>query len=280
MKSIPSTPKGALFSARTRFTTTDIGDRPMTVSEVSFSLRAARGEGGRRPDEGRGVKFFAQRPDVASQREATHRSEPLTSALSPCGAKGDGDKARGESQLGAAWFYNSFLALVLVLSGCAHRTGGPVTSPKLEILNQQVLNNPNNAQAHLNRGYTLALLGDRAAARADLRRALELRRSGPALNSAGFAYFNLGDYHDALKVWKEAADISQRQARYDYYCLAMGFFAVGDLKQSLENYQLAVEREPKFGDSKSLAERTAEWTPLERHVIQQIYALWSKTWRP
>ena len=170
------------------------------------------------------------------------------------------------------------LPLLTLLAGCAHSPS--FTSPKLEILNQQVQANTNNAQAYSNRGYTLALLGQREAARADLRQALALKSTAPLHNSAGFAYFNLGDYADALREWRTAADLSQRRAHYDYYSLALGFWAVGDLKQALENYQLAVEREPRFGEIKALNERTAEWTPREREAIQAIYALWSKTWRP
>ena len=170
-------------------------------------------------------------------------------------------------------------ALVAVLAGgCVHAPS--FTSPKLEILNQQVLANTNNAQAYSNRGYALALLGQREAARADIRKALSLKSTAPLHNSAGFAYFNLGDFADALREWRTAADMSQRRTHYDYYSLALGYWAVGDLKQSLENYQLAVEREPKFGDVKLLNERTAEWTPRERDAIHKIYALWSKTWRP
>ena len=171
-----------------------------------------------------------------------------------------------------------FSLAVLLAGGCVH--GPSLTSPKLEILNQQVKANPDNAQAYSNRGYTLALLGQRAEARADVRKALAVKSTAPLHNSAGFAYFNLGDYADALHEWRTAADMSQRRAHYDYYSLALGYFAVGDLKQSLENYQLAVEREPRFGEVKALTERTAEWTPRERAAIQAIYALWSKAWRP
>lgn len=171
------------------------------------------------------------------------------------------------------------IALVtFVAGGCVHAP--PFSSPKLEILNQQVQANPGNAQAYSNRGYTLALLGQKEAARADIRKCLALKSTAPLHNSAGFAYFNLGDYAAALREWRTAADMSQRRTHYDYYSLALGYWAVGNLKQALENYQLAVEREPKFGDVKLLTERTAEWTPRERGAIQAIYALWSKTWRP
>ncbi len=49
----------------------------MWLPVIAFSLRAARGEGGRRPDEECG------RP--------CRRRSPLTPALSPCAAKGEGD---------------------------------------------------------------------------------------------------------------------------------------------------------------------------------------------
>ena len=39
-------------------------------------------------------------------------------------------------------------------------------------------------------------------------------------------------------------------------------------------------RDPRFGEYKTLAERTAEWTPLERRAIHEIYVMWSKAWRP
>lgn len=99
-------------------------------------------------------------------------------------------------------------------------------------------------------------------------------------NGAGWSYFNMGDYDDALREWKTAAEMSQNRAHYDYYSLALGYWGVGDMKGALENYQLAVEREPRFGEAKSLNERTIEWTPLERRAMREIYTLWSKTWRP
>ncbi len=173
-----------------------------------------------------------------------------------------------------------FLSLALVaflFAGCAHQQ--TLTSPKLAILDQQVANNPTDAQAYSNRGYALALLGQKEAARTDLRRAVTLKSNGPLHNGAGWAYFNLGDYATALHEWQIAAEMSHHNSRYDYYSLALGYWGVGDKKQALENYQLAVEREPRFGAIKTLQERTAEWTPRERGAIEELYMLWSKTWR-
>ena len=45
-------------------------------------------------------------------------------------------------------------------------------------------------------------------------------------------------------------------------------------------HDYAVERDPRFGEYKTLDERTSEWTPLERRAIHESYALWSKTWKP
>ena len=170
------------------------------------------------------------------------------------------------------------VAALLLWAGCAHTP--TLSTPKLDILNQQIQSNPSNAQAYSNRGYVLALLGQKEAARADLHKALALKSTAPLHNSAGFSYFNLGDFADALREWQTAAGMSKHNAHYDYYSLALGFWGVGDHKQALENYQLAVGREPRFGDAKSLDERTVEWTPRERRAIRDIYALWSKTWRP
>jgi len=189
----------------------------------------------------------------------------------------------------------SFALGSILLSGCAHRpesagVSSPAASlnlpapefvsPKLEILNDQVKHNPADAQAYSNRGYLLALLGRKEEARADLRKTVELKNTAPLHNGAGWSYFNLEDYADALREWKTAADMSQRRAHYDYYSLALGYWGVGDMKQAMENFQLAVEREPRFGEAKTLNDRTAEWTPLERRAIREIYTLWSKTWRP
>ena len=177
--------------------------------------------------------------------------------------------------------YKQYLATTLgalLFAGCAQQSA--YVTPKLEILNKQVQSNSGNSQAYSNRGYTLAVLGQREAARADLQRALKLKDSAPLRNSAGFAYYNLGDYQDALREWKLAADMSERRARYDYYSLALGYWGVGDHKQALENYQLAVERDPRFGSARTLDERTAEWSPRERATIREIYAVWSKAWRP
>jgi hypothetical protein len=52
------------------------------------------------------------------------------------------------------------------------------------------------------------------------------------------------------------------------------------MKRALENYQLAVERDPRFGEYKTLNERTSEWTPLERRAMHETCILWGKTWKP
>lgn len=173
------------------------------------------------------------------------------------------------------------LGLALLLVGCAHQQIALVqTSPKLEVLNQQIQFNPNDAQAHVNRGYTLALLGRKAEARADLRKAVALKDNAPMRNRVGWAYFNLGDYADALRQFEAAAKSSNHKAHYDYYSLVLGYWGVGDIKRALENYQLAVERDPRLGEYKTLNERTSEWTPLERRAMHETYVLWSKAWKP
>ncbi len=175
----------------------------------------------------------------------------------------------------------SCLALAVLVAGCAHQKPALIqSSPKLEILNQQITNNPNDAQARSNRGYTLALLGRKSEAREDLRRAVALKDNAPMHNRVGWAYFNLGDYAEAMREFKAAAKLSNHRAHYDYYSLVLGCWGVGDMKQALENYQLAVERDPRFGEYKTLNERTSEWTPLERRAMHETYVLWSKTWKP
>jgi tetratricopeptide (TPR) repeat protein len=191
------------------------------------------------------------------------------------------------------WLIGGFLALI---SGCAQPSPAPEqtapkgqttqtksiiqTSPKLEILDTQIKANPQDAQAYSNRGYTLALLGRKAEARADLQKAVALKDNGPMHNRVGWAYFNMGDYADAVREFETAAKLSNLKAHYDYYSLVLGYWGTGNTRQALENYQLAVERDPRFGEYKTLNERTSEWTPLERRAIHEIYILWSKTWRP
>jgi tetratricopeptide (TPR) repeat protein len=147
-------------------------------------------------------------------------------------------------------------------------------------LDEQIRVKPEDAQAHANRGYARAVLGQKTAARTDLRRAVELNNTAPMLNQVGWAYFNMGDAKEALRVWKLAADLSKGNARYDYYSLALGYWANGDLARALENYDLAAKRDERFAEWKSLIERTGEWTDTEKREIQAIYSLWSKAWRP
>ncbi len=153
------------------------------------------------------------------------------------------------------------------------------STPKLENLNKQIAANPENAQAYSNRGYTLALLGRKEEARADLKKALSLKDDAPMHNRVGWAYFNLGDYAEALREFEASVKLSEYKAHYDYYSLVLACWGTGDLKRAMENYQLAAERDPRFGQYKTLQERTAEWTPLEQRAIHEIYILWSKTWR-
>jgi tetratricopeptide (TPR) repeat protein len=175
------------------------------------------------------------------------------------------------------------LCLALISAAAAEDRAAPSkveTTPKLEILNRQIEANPENAQAYSNRGYTLALLGRKEEARADLKRAASLKDDAPMHNRLGWAYFNLGDYADALREIEIAAKLSDHTAHYDYYSLVLVYWGTGDTKRALENYQLAAERDPRLADAKSLHERTLEWTPLEQHAMHETYVLWSKTWRP
>lgn len=172
----------------------------------------------------------------------------------------------------------SCLALVLILPAFAAE---PVsTTPKLEILNKQVERNPDDAKARSNRGYVLALLGRKEEARKDLQKAVELQDDAPMHNRAGWAYFNMGDYADAVREFETSAKLSNFGAHYDYYSFVLGYWGLGDTKRALENYAKAVEKDPRLGEYKSLNERTAEWTPLERQAMHETYVLWSKAWRP
>ncbi len=173
------------------------------------------------------------------------------------------------------------VALAILVAGCAHQKPSSVQStPKLEILNKQIRLNANDAQAYSNRGYTLALLGRKAEARADLQRAMALKDNAPMRNRVGWAYFNMGDFAEAVREFEISAKRSNFSAHYDFYSLVLGYWGIDDTKRALENYQLAVERDPRFGEYKSLNERTSEWTPLERRAMHDTYILWSKTWKP
>jgi tetratricopeptide (TPR) repeat protein len=172
-------------------------------------------------------------------------------------------------------------AVIPLLVGCAHQKSAALPeSPKLAILNQQIKANPENAQAYSNRGYVLALLGQKEAACADIQKSISLKDNANMHNRAGWAYFNLRDYPTAAREFEKASQQSDFKAHYDYYSLVLGYWGTRDLPKALENYQKAVERDPKFGEFKALNDRTAEWTALERRAIHEIYVLWSKTWRP
>jgi tetratricopeptide (TPR) repeat protein len=123
-------------------------------------------------------------------------------------------------------------------------------------------------------------LGRKAEARADLQKAVALKDNAPMRNRVGWAYFNMGDYADALREFEAAAKSSNHKSHYDYYSLVLGYWGMGDMKRALENYQLAVERDPRFGEYRTLNERTIEWTPLERRAMHETYVLWSKAWKP
>lgn len=177
-----------------------------------------------------------------------------------------------------------FLCLGVALASALPVSGAelqPVDmSPKLENLNKQIATNAEDAQAYSNRAYTLALLGQKEEARADLKKAVALKDNGPMHNRAGWTYFNLGDYADAVREFETAVKFSEYRSHYDYYSLVLGYWGTGQTKKALENYQLAVERDPRFGEYKTLEERTAEWTPRERQAIHEIYVIWSKAWKP
>ncbi len=179
-------------------------------------------------------------------------------------------------------FASVCFALIASMSGAADKSApSPVqTTPKLEILNQQIKANPEDAKARSNRGYTLALLGRKEEARADLQKAVALSDKAPMRNRAGWAYFNMGDYADAVREFETAAKLSNHQAHYDHYSLVLGYWGTGETARALEHYDLAVKRDPRLGENKTLHERTLEWTPLEQRAMHETYVLWSKAWRP
>lgn len=172
-------------------------------------------------------------------------------------------------------------ALAILSAACVHQKPSLIQStPKLEILNKQITLNNNDAQAYSNRGYTLALLGRKTEARADLKRAVMLKENPAMHNRVGWAYFNMEDFTDALREFETSAKRTNFREHYDYYSLVLGYWGTGDMKRALQNYQLAVERDPRFGEYKSLDERISEWTPLEKHAMHETYMLWNKTWKP
>jgi tetratricopeptide (TPR) repeat protein len=177
-------------------------------------------------------------------------------------------------------FLSLYLGILLFAATAAESFPPIQTTPKLDILNKQIETNDKDAQAYSNRGYTLALLGRKTEARADLQRALALKDNAPMHNRIGWAYFNMGDHADAVREFETSAKLSGHKGHYDYYSLVLGYWGLGDTKRALESYQLAVERDPRFGEYKTLNERTFEWTPLERRAMHETYVLWSKTWRP
>jgi tetratricopeptide (TPR) repeat protein len=170
------------------------------------------------------------------------------------------------------------LAAALLWSGCT--TPATISTPRLEQLNTQITANPNDAQAHANRGYVRALLGQKDAARKDLRRAVELADTGPMHNQVGWAYFNMSDAADALHHWQVAAERSKGNARYDYYSLALGYWVNGDITKALLNYDLAAKRDARLAEAKALAERITNWTDTEKREITAIFTLWSKAYSP
>lgn len=171
------------------------------------------------------------------------------------------------------------LCFALVMTAAAEPV--PVqTTPKLEVLNKQIAANAEDAQAYSNRGYVLALLGRKEEARADVKKSVELRDKAPTHNRAGWAYFNMGDYADAVREFELAGKMSDHQAHYDYYSLVLGYWGTGDTQKALENYAIAAEKDPRLASYKTLLERTLEWTPLEQRAMHEIYVLWSKAWKP
>lgn len=179
-------------------------------------------------------------------------------------------------------FAGCVLLFIFASTVCATVPAAPKpveSTPKLENLGKQITANPENAQAYSNRGYTLALLGRKEEARADLKKAAELKDDAQMHNRVGWAYFNMGDYAQALQEFETSVKLSEYKAHYDYYSIVLGSWGTGDLRRAMENYQLAVERDPRLGSAKTLHERIAEWTPLEQRAMHEVYILWSKTWK-
>jgi len=77
----------------------------------------------------------------------------------------------------------------------------------------------------------------------------------------------MSGYANAVREFEASVKISDHVALYDYYSLVLGYWGVEKTRQALENYQPAVERDPHFGEYKTLNDRTAEWAPFEHRAI-------------
>src|SRR4051812_44447436 len=100
------------------------------------------------------------------------------------------------------------LAMGIWMHGASGAEAPVFITPKLEILNKQIEMNGEDAQAYANRGYTLALLGRKDDARADITKSVTLKDNGPMHNRAGWAYFNMGEYADAVREFEAAVKLS------------------------------------------------------------------------
>src|SRR3954465_7772281 len=121
-------------------------------------------------------------------------------------------------------FFRVFPGLYLGLLLLTAPAGEPApvqTTPTLEGLEGQIKANPQDSQAYSNRGYVLALLGRKDESRADLKRAVELKDGAPMRNRVGWAYFNIGDYAEAVKQFEKSAELSNFHGHYDYYSLVL-----------------------------------------------------------
>ena len=160
----------------------------------------------------------------------------------------------------------------ILFGGCSHDT------PRLRQLNATLKASPTNSWEIANRGHVYAILGDRYHAYADLTRASRIGGSGDLHSRIGWSYFNLGDITAAIREWQTAAALNKFAHDYDYYALAIGYWAAGNYQRAMEYYDRLVKAYPSFSALSSLEYRITHWTVKEKTAVRSVFVLWQRAY--
>lgn len=147
----------------------------------------------------------------------------------------------------------------------------------LGFLNAYLAQQPDEPVALVQRAWVHAVLGDAERARADLKRALSMRRIDDEIKrhvrwSGGWVRFNLGDYPGALALWEDAIRRHGGRPFWAPYTLAIGHWRNGNRAEALRWYERAARDFPeRWTTPQSVALATRHWSSAEREAINAIF---------
>ncbi len=131
---------------------------------------------------------------------------------------------------------------------------------------------PENADANLLLGLSLANIGELDRAVQSTLKAVQLRPNYPAYYNLGLIYSNQGAYPDAIKAYQQAVTLNPKSYQA-WHQLGKVCATTLDFKKAVEAYRHAADLNPKFPDAYQGLGSAYYWSGDLTSALQQVDAL-------